>query len=136
MIVYLKQHKTDMALIDKETIRKEIERMREINKKALELGHITEDMYHGRTQAQNGLLAFLDTLQEPNIELIQRSWYMEGYIDGKNKREPKWVIKTGEGGPRHELNPRYGEPIQELEPEKLSVEDANGIYVEIKPIYF
>ena len=49
--------------------------------------------------------------QEPNIELIQRSWYMEGYHDREFGKEPKWIIKTGEGGPKHELNPRYGEPL-------------------------
>lgn len=51
--------------------------------------------------------------QKPNIELIQRSWYMEGYNDRKFGNEPKWIIKTGEGGPRHELNPRYGQPLAE-----------------------
>ena len=51
--------------------------------------------------------------QNPNIELIQRSWYMEGYHDGKFKQEPKWILKTGEGGPTHELNPRYGQPLAE-----------------------
>lgn len=42
-----------------------------------------------------------------NIELIQRSWYLEGYHDGKFGNEPKWIIKTGEGGPKYEENPQY-----------------------------
>ena len=49
--------------------------------------------------------------QKPNVELIQRSWYMEGYHDREFGKEPKWIIKTGEGGPQHELNPRYGQPL-------------------------
>ena len=46
--------------------------------------------------------------QKPNIELIQKSWYMEGYHDGKYNNEPKWLIQTGKGGPRYEENPKYG----------------------------
>ena len=49
--------------------------------------------------------------QKPNIELIQQSWYMEGYLDRKFCKEPKWILKTGEYGPKYELNPRYGEPL-------------------------
>ena len=51
--------------------------------------------------------------QKPNIELIQRSWYMEGYHDREFSREPKWVIKTGEGGPRYEKNEKYGQPLEQ-----------------------
>ena len=51
--------------------------------------------------------------KKPNIELIQKSWYMEGYHDRKFNKEPKWVIKTGEGGPRYEENPKYGQHIEE-----------------------
>lgn len=51
--------------------------------------------------------------QNQNIELIQRSWYMEGYHDRKFNKEPKWSIKTGEGGPRYEENPKYGQHIEE-----------------------
>ena len=54
--------------------------------------------------------------QKPNIELIQRSWYMEGYHDREFGKEPKWVIKTGEGGPKHELNPNYGQFLAEQKP--------------------
>ena len=49
--------------------------------------------------------------QKPNIELIKQSWYMEGYHDRKFCKEPKWILKTGEYGPKYELNPRYGEPL-------------------------
>ena len=51
--------------------------------------------------------------QKPDIELIQCSWYMEGYHDCKYNREPMWIVKTGEGGPRYELNPRYEQPLTE-----------------------
>ena len=51
--------------------------------------------------------------QNQNIELIQKSWYMEGYHDCKFNKEPKWIIKTGEGGPRYEENPKYGQIIEE-----------------------
>lgn len=57
--------------------------------------------------------------QKPNIELIQRSWYMEGYHDREFGKEPKWIIKTGEGGPKYEENPKYG---QMLEAEQKSAE--------------
>lgn len=55
-------------------------------------------------------LAYLEKQKEqkPNIELIQKSWYLEGYYDGKNNIEPKWLIQTCEGGPRYEENPKYG----------------------------
>lgn len=51
--------------------------------------------------------------QKPNIELIQRSWYMEGYTDGKFKREPMWNLVTGKGGPRYEKNEKYGQPLEQ-----------------------
>ena len=46
--------------------------------------------------------------QKPNVELIQKSWYLEGYHDGKYNNEPKWLIQTGKGGPMYEENPKYG----------------------------
>ena len=49
--------------------------------------------------------------QKPDIELIQRSWYMEGYNDRDFFMEPKWILKTGEGGPKYEPNPRYGKSL-------------------------
>lgn len=46
--------------------------------------------------------------QKPNVELIQKSWYLEGYHDGKYNNEPKWLIQTGKGGTMYEENPKYG----------------------------
>ena len=51
--------------------------------------------------------------ENSNIELIQKSWYMEGYHDCEFGYEPRWIIKTGEGGPRYEENPKYGQHIEE-----------------------
>ena len=66
--------------------------------------------------------------QKPNIELIQRSWYMEGYHDREFGKEPKWIIKTGEGGPKHELNPKYGQPLAgEPKPAEWSEEDERHL---------
>lgn len=61
--------------------------------------------------------------QKPNIELIQRSWYMEGYHDREFGKEPKWIIKTGEGGPKHELNPRYGQHLVDEQKQEWSEDD-------------
>ena len=68
--------------------------------------------HHADTSEIDECISYLEK-QKPNIELIQRSWYMEGYNDRKFGKEPKWVIKTGEGGPKHELNPKYGQPLAE-----------------------
>ncbi len=76
------------------------------------------------------IIAYLEKQKEqkPNIELIQRSWYMEGYHDREFGKEPKWIIKTGEGGPRHEPNPRYGQPLaKEQNPAEWSEEDEKRI---------
>lgn len=62
--------------------------------------------------------------QKPNIELIQRSWYMEGYHDREFSREPKWIIKTGEGGPKYEKNEKYGQPLEQ-KPAEWSEDDEN-----------
>lgn len=62
--------------------------------------------------------------QKLNIELIQRSWYMEGYHDREFGKEPKWIVKTEEGGPKHELNPRYGQPLADEQKPALSEEDG------------
>lgn len=71
--------------------------------------------------------------QEPNIELIKRSWYMEGYNDRDFNKEPRWIIKTGEGGPRYEENPKYG---QMLEAEQKPVEylDKDKVYAIMKKL--
>ena len=63
--------------------------------------------------------------QKPNIKLIQKSWYMEGYHDREFNREPKWIIKTGEGGPRYEENPKYGQPLIEQRPTEEQLHNLN-----------
>jgi hypothetical protein len=65
--------------------------------------------------------------QKPNIELIQKSWYMEGYHDKEFNCEPKWIIKTGEGGPRYEENPKYGQIIEQKPVEYLSKDKVYAI---------
>ena len=50
---------------------------------------------------------------KPNIELIRKAWYTEGYSDRGFNMEPRWIIKTGEGGPRYDENPKYGQVIEE-----------------------
>lgn len=61
----------------------------------------------------NKALAYLEKQKEQNsdIELIQRSWYLEGYQDRKYGKEPMWIINTGEDGPKYELNPKYGKKL-------------------------
>lgn len=66
----------------------------------------------GRYYEDRDLLSFLDTLEELDIKLINRSWYMEGYHDREFNKEPIWIIKTGKGGPRYEGNPKYGQHIE------------------------
>lgn len=79
--------------------------------------------YEAEIEELSKYIAWLEK-QNPDIELIQKSWYMEGYHDAKFKQEPKWVIKTGEEGPKYELNPRYGNPIMdEHNPTEWSEED-------------
>ena len=71
-------------------------------------------------------LAYLEKQKEqkPDIELIKRSWYMEGYHDRKYCKESKWIIKTGEEGPKYEENPKYGQPLTvEQKPAEWSEED-------------
>ena len=76
--------------------------------------------YYLKPDSRNKMLAWLEKQKEqkPNIELIQRSWYMEGYHDREFRKEPKWILKTGEGGPYHELNPRYGQPLADEKKEQ------------------
>ena len=66
--------------------------------------------------------------QKPDIELIQRSWYLEGYQDKKYDREPMWLITTGEDGPKYELNPKYGKKlVEEQKPAEWSEKDKTII---------
>lgn len=80
--------------INVEKLKAEIERMREINKKAFMSEHIREGVFHGRTQAINHLLAFLDTLEvEDDVEFIPVESTLEykiGFADGK--RELKDIV--------------------------------------------
>ena len=92
--------------IDAEKIRDEIERRKK------------ENMYYelpmtiGRYYEDRDLLSFLDTLEGLDVGLIKRSWYMEGYHDCEFGYEPRWIIKTGKGGPRFAENPKYGQHIE------------------------
>lgn len=63
------------------------------------------------------VIAYLEKQKEqkPDLELIQRSWYMDGYIDGEFKREPRWNLKAGKGGPKYEENEKYGQPLEQKE---------------------
>ena len=56
----------------------------------------------------DGALAWLEKHKKPNIELVQRSWYMEGYHDCESNKEPMWVVKAEKGGPKYYANPNYG----------------------------
>lgn len=98
---------------------------------------------HCKDEAYDEILSFIDSLpeeQEPKIvtremnvkeskeylelhgyfcskqlELIQRSWYLEGYHDATFKMEPMWTVEACKGGPKIEKNPRYGEPLKKKE---------------------
>lgn len=49
----------------------------------------------------------------PIIETYQRSWYTEGYYDGKLKKEPRWIIKNQGICTKYEENPKYGQSLEE-----------------------
>lgn len=68
--------------------------------------------------AIKGYISYLEKKNEQklDIEPIQRSWYIEGYHDREFGKEPKWIVKTGEGGPRYEENPKYGQMLAEQKP--------------------
>jgi hypothetical protein len=89
-----------------------------------ELIPLNSDEYKKINEITSDVCSLLDypIEQKPNIELIQKSWYMEGYHDKEFNCEPKWIIKTGEGGPRYEENPKYGQIIEQ-EPAEWSEED-------------
>ena len=52
--------------------------------------------------------------QKRDLELTQH-WYMDGYIDGKSNREPRWNLKAGKEGPMYEKNEKYGQPLEQKE---------------------
>lgn len=59
-----------------------------------------------------------------DIEHIQQSWYMEGYKDCEHNREPMWIVKTSEDGPKYEPNLRYGQSlVKEQKPAEWSKSD-------------
>ena len=96
---------------------------------------IREHINHDGTNMFDKAVTWLEKQKEqkPNIELIQRSWYMEGYHDREFGKEPKWIIKTGEGGPKHELNPKYGLPLaDEQKPAENYLEWRNIVYYVLK----
>ena len=70
--------------------------------------------------------------QKPNVELIQKSWYMEGYHDGKYNNEPKWLIQTGKGGPKYEENPKYEtqKPVEWSEEDKYILKNIHDFIKE------
>ena len=74
------------------------------------------------------MLAYLEKQKEqkPDIELIQQSWYMEGYQDREHNLEPEWIVKIGEGGPRYEENPKYGQPLAEMQ-KPAEKQDYSGL---------
>lgn len=43
-----------------------------------------------------------------DIDLIQKSWYRQGYIDGINKQEPQWILEDL----KYKANPKYGQPLE------------------------
>ena len=58
-----------MKYIDAEKLISELERMREINRKALWADHITPDEFHGRTQTINHLFELITSLQQEQINV-------------------------------------------------------------------
>lgn len=63
-----------MKYIDTDKLITEIERMRKINREALETDHITADVFHGRAQTLNYIFEFINSLQQeqPNNEDIDK----------------------------------------------------------------
>ena len=83
------------------------------------------------------LIAYLERQQEqkPILDFKASNWYVSK-VDGKihdmtynptDKVEPKWIIKTGKGGPRYEENPKYGQIIEQKPVEYLSKDKVYAI---------
>lgn len=66
--------------IDAEKLKTEIERLREINRKALEAGHIEAGVFHGRAQTLNYLFELIDShrQEQPEVDLEK---YIENEIN-------------------------------------------------------
>lgn len=92
---------------------------------------------HERLHISEGLrdkyLAWIEKQKKLNIELIQRSWYMEGYHDREFGMEPKWTIKAEKGGPRYYENPNYGKPLEQKE--QKPAENIAQLTVQGKGVY-
>ena len=74
-----------MKYIDADKLIAEIEKMREINKKAFMAEHITADVFHGRAQAINRLFEFITSPQQeqPHKSFCEEN--CKGYKDTGGK---------------------------------------------------
>ena len=103
-----------------EKIRAEIERR--IKELEEQIGDIFDSKSVLRIDELKRFLSFLDTLEEPEeskkLELIKRSWYRQGYIDGEFKQEPMFLLENHE----YKDNPKYGKPLEEPVCEELDEE--------------
>ena len=102
-----------------------------IRKKCIEL--IKRVIPSGDSQSQESkeildCIAYLEKQKEKkfDFELIKQAWYMEGYKDREFSKESKWIIKTGDGGPEYELNPKYGQPLAEMK-KPTEKQDYSGL---------
>ena len=133
--------------IDADKLKAEIERLKgQLVSGPSPIGVAMETTF--KEEAYDAISSFLSTLEgelrnnsattsqltDDKLKKIQRSWYMEGYHDGKFKNEPMWNIKTGEGGPRFEDNPNYGNPLPE-EPVCEELEEEYKQFVTNDPVY-
>ena len=76
--------------------------------------------------AVDDILAWLEKQKEqPNIELIQRSWYLEGYHDREFLKEPMWCVKAEAGGPKFYKNPNYGKKLEPIKDVTINGEPIN-----------
>ena len=115
-------------MTDIEKVRSEIERQIHLEKSNISAygdggGTIT-------IRTLEWVLSFIDSMQPkspPNLELIKRSWYVQGYIDRENDREPMWRIKTFKGGPKYEKNPKYGQKLDSKESINFDKKDEKFI---------
>jgi hypothetical protein len=102
-------------------------------KEISESGRITWAVRKEDVEMCKSSIAYLEKQKEqkPDLELIQRSWYMEGYTDGEFKREPMWNLVTGKGGPRYEKNEKYGQPLEQKPADDKAFEEwIDGWYNE------
>jgi len=80
----------------------------------------------GGEEFRTKALAYLEKQKEqPNIELIQRSWYLEGYHDREFLKEPMWCVKAEAGGPKFYKNPNYGKKLEPIKDVTINGEPIN-----------